>query len=211
MRKFSCVLGCLLGASSLVTALPSYADIPPRDACMEEGSTCDNVGGDEKPGVCVTGECFRRLPDGTYMTYDCLRCVAPGGEGGASAGGAGGAGGEVTDPPVTGGTTSATGGTTSATGGTTSATGGTTNTAGGPTQATGGTTSTTGGKTSTTGGTTSTTGGTTSSTGGASGEAGKSHDDDGGCSVSPLRAERGLAALMTAVGLAALLVSRRRR
>jgi hypothetical protein len=204
MRKFSYVLGCLLGASSLVTALPSYADIPPRDACMEKGSTCDNVGGDEKPGVCVVGECFRRMADGTYLSYDCLRCVAPGGEGGASAGGAGGAGGEVTDPPVTGGTTSATGGTTSATGGTT-------NTAGGPTQATGGTTNSTGGTTSSTGGTTSSTGGTTSSTGGASGEAGKSHDDDGGCSVSPLRAERGLAALMTAVGLAALLVSRRRR
>lgn len=192
MQKISYVLGCLLGASTLVTALPSRADIPPIDACSSEGSSCDNVDGPDKSGICTTAQCSRRLPDGSFMTYDCLRCVALGGGGGASPGGGGGMGGEVTEPPLTGGTANSTGGTSNATGGKAS---------------TGGTTNASGGASSTTGGVATQTGGAA----GSSGAAGKGDGDDGGCSVSPLRAERGLAALMTALGLSALFVSRRRR
>jgi hypothetical protein len=191
MHKFSYVLGCLLGASALAIALPGYADIPPVDYCSVEGSTCNNADGVDKAGICSAAQCSRRLPDGTFMTYACFHCVAPGGEGGAGAGGEGGAGGGGAPPPLTGGTTGTTGGAATSTGGKASTTGGSVNA--------------TGGKASTTGGSANATGGSA----GASGKTGK--DDDGGCSLTPLGAERGLAGLMAALGLSALFLSRRRR
>jgi hypothetical protein len=173
MHKFSYVVGCLLGASALVVSLPGYADIPPPDYCSVEGATCNNASGNEKAGTCSAAQCSRRLPDGSFMSYDCFRCVAPAvGEGGASSGGVGG---------------------------------------GGAPAHTGGTVSTTGGAAATTGGHSSATGGQTSATGGAAGAGGDTTKDDGGCSLSPLAAQRGLAGLMTALGLSALFFARRRR
>lgn len=185
MNHIRCLLGCLVVASTLLTAVPSYADIPPPDSCTSVGAVCANAGVDaDRPGVCTMATCSRPTPGGS-VTYDCLRCIAGGGAGGAGGtGGAtteGGSGGEETDP--TGGTASATGGANS----------------------TGGAAPSSGGK-SASGGTMSTTGGQA----GASGAAPK-NDDDGGCSVSPVGAERGVAALLAALGLSALFVARRRR
>ncbi|HWA78404.1 MAG TPA: hypothetical protein VG937_38980 [Polyangiaceae bacterium] len=161
------------------------ADIPPPDSCTTADAACSNAGPEHnQPGQCAPAKCMRARPDGT-ITYDCLRCVSSAGNGGSGNGGG---------ATITGGSGSTTGGTASSTGGSGSTTGGTS--------------SSTGGSGSTTGGTSSSTGGGAQA--GASG-ASSDGDDDGGCSMSPVTAQRGMAALMVALGLSVAFTVRRRR
>lgn len=70
-----------------VVALPrlSLADIPPRDQCARLGAECTNAGPSfDQPGSCKSETCTKRTPDGSSMSYECLRCVASSGAGGSA-------------------------------------------------------------------------------------------------------------------------------
>lgn len=78
MKLFTKPIQCLLLASFclLGTATPARADIPPPDACQDQGADCDNAGPSaDESGTCQKETCTRGGPDGP-ITYECLRCVA---------------------------------------------------------------------------------------------------------------------------------------
>src|SRR5688572_11213900 len=77
MRRVMFVLSVLLLG---VVAGPAAADIPPINACQEEGRACFTAGNDhQQKGVCAKQRCSKTLPgpDGKPQTneYDCLLCV----------------------------------------------------------------------------------------------------------------------------------------
>jgi len=204
------VVGGLAVIAALGWTSRSLADIPPPDACSTSGAKCTNVGGHDEAGICTSVECRRRTPDGDFVSYACLRCIAPtsegeGGSGGDNAGGSGGdsgSGGTNANGGTANGGTNANGGTANggaSTGGT-SANGGTAN--GGA--STGGTSANGG----------SAAGGGPTSAGGMAGATTRPddhHKKQSGCSVSSVPGKPGVASALLGFGLAALFVTRRKR
>lgn len=125
--NFSKSFAALSMLGTLTLSAPAWADIPPDDACMTEGTACHNAIVDGSlplmAGTCQKTMCTRATPDGS-MTYDCLRCVAEEtGAGGQSneGGGSSTAGSKNEGGKSSGGSSSGTAGKSSAAGTTSTA------------------------------------------------------------------------------------------
>lgn len=102
----------LMLVAPLLLAAPAHADVAPTNRCTDEGAECANglpdgaapwTPGGFAAGICTKKTCSRATPSGGgqsgVMYYDCLLCIANGGQGGSpSAGGSAGVSGSSGSP-----------------------------------------------------------------------------------------------------------------